>query len=55
MTVSAFKDGERKEKIAEFYDTEYPTLFLRGLLETSREEETDIQIMFIARNNDSRE
>ena len=49
MIVSVFSDGERKDKIAEFYDTLFPTSFLRGVLEESREDETEAQLFFVCR------
>lgn len=48
MIISAFSDGERKDKIAEFYDTDYPCSFLRGLLVESEEQEKPVQITFKA-------
>ena len=47
MTISVFRDGERKDKIAEFYDTQVPTTFLRGALEEAREDERDTQLTFV--------
>ena len=32
MIISVFADGEKRDKIAEFYDVDYPTSFLRGIL-----------------------
>lgn len=49
MIVSVFADGERKDKVAEFYDTKLPTTFLRGILEESREHEMDTSFTFQSR------
>ena len=49
MIISVFTDGEKKDKIAEFTDVKYPTSFLRGLLEESREQEKEVQFMFTVR------
>lgn len=49
MIVSAYSDSEKKDKIAEFYDTTYPCSFMRGLLTESQEQERDITITFTAR------
>ena len=49
MIISAFSDGEKKDKIAEFYDTENPTVFLRGALEIAKENEHDFQMTFVCR------
>ena len=49
MIVSAFSDNEKKDKVAEFYDTTYPCSFMRGLLTESQEQEKDLQITFVAR------
>ena len=53
MIVSAFSDSERKDKIAEFYDTTYPCSFMRGLLTEAQEQEKDVAITFIARQKKS--
>lgn len=53
MIISVFSDGEKKDKIAEFYDTLYPCSFLRGVLEESREEEKDAQLTFSIRQEDT--
>ena len=50
MIVSAFRDEERKDKIAEFYDTTYPCSFMRGLLTDAKEQDKDVQITFVARH-----
>ena len=50
MTISVYSDGEKKNKVAEFYDTQYPTSFLRGVLEESREDERDADLMFCCRH-----
>ena len=49
MIVSVFSDGEKKDKIAEFYDCQYPTTFLRGVLEEANEDEKDTQLTFSCR------
>lgn len=49
MIVSVFSDGEKKDKVAEFYDTSYPCTFLRGLLVETQEQENESQLMFVAR------
>ena len=54
MIISAFSD-DKKDKIAEFYDTHYPCLFLRGVLEQTREEEGETQIMFTVRTENRHE
>ena len=48
MIVSAYSDGLKHDKIAEFYDTEFPCLFMRGLLTQAKELEKDIEITFTA-------
>lgn len=48
MIVSAFSDGLKQDKIAEFYDTEFPCLFMRGILIRAQELEKDIEITFTA-------
>ena len=48
MIVSAFSDGSKHDKIAEFYDTEFPCLFMRGVLIQAQELEKDIEITFTA-------
>lgn len=50
MIISAFSDGEKKDKIAEFYDTTFPCAFMKGLLAESQEQEKDIQITFSVRH-----
>lgn len=49
MIVSAFSDSERKDKIAEFYDTTYPCSFMRGVLTEAQEQEKEVEITFTAR------
>lgn len=49
MGVSVYSDGDKKDKIAEFYDTENPTVFLRGALEIAKENEHDFQMTFVCR------
>lgn len=51
MIVSVFSDGERKDKIAEFYDTNFPCAFLRGVLVEAEELEENRQLMFTVRQN----
>lgn len=51
MTISVFEDGEKKNKVAEFYDMNYPCAFLRGILEGAKENETDAQLVFTARQD----
>lgn len=51
MIVSVFTDGERKDKIAEFYDTNFPCAFLRGVLVEAEELEENRQLMFTVRQN----
>lgn len=53
MIVSVFSDGEKKDKIADFYDCCYPTTFLRGILEEARELEKDTQLTFSCRTGNS--
>lgn len=50
MIISAFSDSEKKDKIAEFYDTTHPGLFMRGVLTEAQEQEKDIQVTFMTRN-----
>lgn len=49
MIISAYSDGEKKDKIAEFYDTTYPCSFFRGLLTESQEQDKEVEITFTAR------
>lgn len=49
MIISVFSDGNKRDKVAEFYDTKYPTSFLRGILEETKEDEAETQLMFVAR------
>lgn len=51
MIITVFEDGEKKNRVAEFYDTKYPCAFLRGVLEEAREDETDAQLVFAARQD----
>lgn len=51
MVVSVFADGTKRDKIAEFYDTHYPTAFMRGVLEESKEDEEDVQMMIVCRHD----
>ena len=55
MTISVYSEGEKKDKVAEFYDTQYPTSFLRGVLEEAKEDETDAQLMFVCRSDNHSE
>lgn len=48
MIVSVYSDGLKQDKIAEFYDTEFPCLFMRGLLIQAQELEKDIEVTFTA-------
>ena len=50
MIISMYSDGEKKDKVAEFYDTHYPTTFMRGVLEESKEDEEDVQMMIVCRH-----
>ena len=50
MIISVYSDGEKHDKVAEFYDTNYPTSFLRGILEETREDEKDAQLVFVVRS-----
>ena len=49
MIISAFSDGEKKDKIAEFYDTTYPCSFFRGILTEAEEQDKEVEITFTAR------
>ena len=49
MIVSAYSDGHKRDKIAEFYDTDFPCLFMRGLLTQAQEQEKEIEVTFTAR------
>lgn len=49
MIISAFSDGEKKDKIAEFYDTTYPCSFMRGILTEAEEQDKEVEITFTAR------
>lgn len=51
MIVTVYQDGTKRDKIAEFYDTEYPTSFMRGVLEKSKEREEDAQMMIVCRHD----
>ena len=55
MVVSVFADGTKRDKIAEFYDAEYPTSFIRGVLEKSKEREEDTQMMIVCRHDKNKE
>ena len=48
MIVSAFSDGSKHDKIAEFHDTVFPCLVMRGILIQAQELEKDIEITFTA-------
>lgn len=48
MIVSAYSDGKKQDKIAEFYDTEFPCLFMRGILIQAQKLEKDIEMTFTA-------
>ena len=48
MIISAYLDGLKHDKIAEFYDTEFPCLFMRGILIQAQELEKDIEVTFTA-------
>ena len=48
MIVSVYTD-DKKNKVAEFYDTQFPCSFLRGVLEETREDEAESQLMFVCR------
>ena len=48
MIISVYSDDKR-DKVAEFYDTHYPCTFLRGMLEETKEDEAESQLMFVCR------
>ena len=54
MIVSAYSDGFKHDKIAEFYDTEFPCLFMCGLLMQAQELEKDIEVTFTAHDKNSK-
>ena len=51
MIISAFTDGQKRNKIAEFYDTDFPCLFMRGILTQAQEQEKEIELTFTARES----
>ena len=49
MIINFYSDGEKRDKVAEFYDTVIPTLFMRGVLEEAKDNERDTQYTFTVR------
>ena len=54
MTLTFYSDGNRQDHIANFYNVDYATYFVKGVMDAANNVEQDTMLTVVLRQGDSK-